>query len=161
MDGPVFASGKSKFRCGRVQPCVRPRPAAHMWPRALMKSADWIPITSMRTKRLARKGCPNPRFDRCAINTQSSCKPLRDRIASGVDADRAKAPSVAAHCGFLVEDAEAAFLAGAILPELTVDFGGRRSSAVGGAPSQRMIASKPGRSCFFSSAVSWASIPRA
>lgn len=78
-----------------------------------------------------------------------------------VDADRAKAPSVAAHCGFLVEDAEAAFLAGAILPELTVDFGGRRSSAVGGAPSQRMIASKPGRSCFFSSAVSWASIPRA
>lgn len=78
-----------------------------------------------------------------------------------VDADRVKAPSVAAHCGFLVEDAEAAFLAGAILPELTVDFGGRRSSAVGGAPSQRMIASKPGRSCFFSSAVSWASIPRA
>ena len=78
MDGPVFASGKSKFRCGRVQPCVRPRPAAHMWPRALMKSADWIPITSMRTKRLARKGCPNPRFDRCVINTQSSCKPLRE-----------------------------------------------------------------------------------
>ena len=78
MDGPVFASGKSKFRCGRVQPCVRPRPAAHMWARALMKSADWIPITSMRTKRLARKGCPNPRFDRCVINTQSSCKPLRE-----------------------------------------------------------------------------------
>ncbi|AYM08986.1 transposase (plasmid) [Agrobacterium tumefaciens] len=39
VDGPVFASGKSKFRCGRVQPCVRPRSAAHIWPRALMKSA--------------------------------------------------------------------------------------------------------------------------
>ena len=36
-----------------------------------MKSADWIPITSTRTKRLARKGCPNPRFDRFVINTQS------------------------------------------------------------------------------------------
>ncbi|MBB4408717.1 hypothetical protein GGE29_004372 [Agrobacterium tumefaciens] len=78
VDGPVFASGKSKFRCGRVQPCVRPRCAAHIWPRALMKSADWIPITSTRTKRLARKGCPNPRFDRFVINTQSSCKPLRE-----------------------------------------------------------------------------------
>jgi len=69
--------------------------------------------------------------------------------------------SVAAHCGFLVEDAEAAFLAGAILPELTVDFGGRRSSAAGGAPSQRMIASRPGRSWLFSSAVNSASIPQA
>mgnify|MGYP003352234031 CR=1 FL=1 len=52
-----------------------------------------------------------------------------------VDADRVKAPSVAAHCGFLVEDAEAAFLAGAILPELTVDFGGRQ------ARNQRLAAS--------------------
>ncbi|CVI24776.1 hypothetical protein AGR4A_pAt10293 [Agrobacterium tumefaciens str. B6] len=67
----------------------------------------------------------------------------------------------AARGGCRAERAEAAFLAGAILPELTVGFGGRRSSATGGAPSQRMIASRPGRSCFFSSAVNSASIPQA
>ncbi|MCP2158387.1 UNVERIFIED_ORG: hypothetical protein J2S29_004801 [Rhizobium sp. SLBN-170] len=39
-------------------------------------------------------------------------------------------------------------MAGAILLELTVGFGGRRSSAAD-APSQRMIACKLGRGCFF------------
>lgn len=75
---------------------------------------------------------------------------------------RAKVPSAAARLGCLVEEGEeAAFLVGAILSVRPVGLGVRFSSVVGAAPSHRMIASKPGRSCFFNSVVSSASIPQA
>lgn len=66
-------------------------------------------------------------------------------------------PSAVARRGFLVEGAEAAFLVGTILSGLAVGFGGRCSSTAGGPSSHRMIASRPGWSCFFSPAVSSAS----
>lgn len=70
-------------------------------------------------------------------------------------------PSAVARRGFLVEGAEAAFLVGTILSGLAVGFGGRCSSTAGGPSSHRMIASRPGWSCFFSPAVSSASTSQA
>ncbi|KQV79631.1 hypothetical protein ASC90_26310 [Rhizobium sp. Root1220] len=80
---------------------------------------------------------------------------------TGTPADQPFEKSRAARCGFLVEGAEAAFLPVAVLSGRTVGFDGCASSANGAAPSHRMIASRPGRSCFFNSAVSSASIPQA
>ena len=65
-----------------------------------------------------------------------------------------------ARCGFLVEEALGCDLTGAGLLDLPPDLV-RMSSAAGGAPSHRMIASRPGRSCFFSSAVKSSSIRHA
>ncbi|TDX79638.1 hypothetical protein EDE05_112101 [Neorhizobium sp. R1-B] len=53
------------------------------------------------------------------------------------------------------------FLTASALHARTGNFVGAMSSLTGGAFSQRMIASKAGRSCFFSSAVMSASIPQA
>lgn len=78
----------------------------------------------------------------------------------GGDAQLSDEPSAAARCGFLVDGA-AADLLDLALPTRVAGLVGRVSSAAGGAPSHRMIASKHGRSCLFSSAVNSASIPHA
>jgi hypothetical protein len=98
-----------------------------------MISADWSGNAHRHNRRTDRTG--NPRR---------------------VDVLRAKTPSAAARCGFLVEGAVTSDL-----PDRAACLVVRTSSAIGGAPSHLMIASSPKRGCFFSSGVNSSSIPQA
>jgi len=79
----------------------------------------------------------------------------------GVDVLLAKTPSALARCGFRVEEAIAAFLAGSALLAVLDCIAREMSSGTGGAFNHRMIASNPGRNCVFSSDVHSSSIPQA
>ena len=73
---PLRCKEKSSFAVRSGAAMCPAGSTRHLWPLALMKSADRVPITSARLMRLAPVGFSDPRLDRSVITTQPTCTPL-------------------------------------------------------------------------------------